>query len=114
MLEIEVVEVRGYCPVHKVKDRILLSDPEIVLEKTDALCLHVLPSLLHYALVLERGGDPVKLGLTKPENKEHAYIQCLDPGEPYTHGGTVIFRVRKITKPRTRTLLRCGSDRQRG
>jgi uncharacterized repeat protein (TIGR04076 family) len=96
MLEIEVCEVRGYCPVHKVGDRIVIDDPEIVLEKTDALCTHALSSLLHYVLALEEGADSVKLGLSKPEDREHAYIQCVDPGKPYTDGGTVIFRCRRI------------------
>jgi uncharacterized repeat protein (TIGR04076 family) len=98
MLEIKVAEVRGYCPVHKVGDKIVIDDPEIVLEKTDALCTHALSSLLHYVLVLERGADPVELGLSKPDDKENAYIQCVDPGEPYTSGGTVIFKVRKISE----------------
>ena len=96
MLEIEVVKVRGYCPVYKVGNKMVIDDPKIVLEETDALCVHALSSLLHYVLILQRGGDPVELGLTKPEDREHAYIQCLDPGEPYTHGGTVIFKVRRI------------------
>jgi uncharacterized repeat protein (TIGR04076 family) len=54
MLEIEVVEIRGFCPVHKVGDRIVVEDPEIILRKTDALCTHALSSLLHYVLALER------------------------------------------------------------
>ena len=98
MLEIVVCEVRGECPVHKVGDRILIDDPKILLEKTDALCTHALSSLLHYVLVLEEGADPVKLGLARPENREAAYIQCVDPGAPYTHGGTVIFRCQRITR----------------
>jgi uncharacterized repeat protein (TIGR04076 family) len=98
MLEVEVVEVRGCCPVYKVGDKIVVNDPEIVLEKTDALCTHALSSLLHYVLVLERGADPVELGLSKPEDRENAYIQCVDPGEPYTQGGTAIFRIRKMKK----------------
>jgi uncharacterized repeat protein (TIGR04076 family) len=96
MLEIEVVEVRGHCPVYKVGDKMVVDDPEIVLEKTDALCTHALSSLLHYVLVLEQGAAPVELGLSKPEDKENAYIQCVDPGKPYTQGGTVIFKIRKI------------------
>jgi uncharacterized repeat protein (TIGR04076 family) len=96
LLEIKVVEVRGHCPVHMVGDKIVIADPQIVLQKTDALCTHALSSLLHYVVALERGADPVELGLSKPENKEEAYIQCADPGEPYTHGGTVIFRIRKV------------------
>ena len=98
MLEIKVAEVRGYCPVYRVGDKIVVDDPEIVLEKTDALCTHALSSLLHYVLALEEGADPVKLGLSKPEDREHAYIQCVDPGKPYTNGGTVIFRCRRIER----------------
>jgi len=96
VLEVKVVEVRGYCPVHKVGDTIVVADPRIVLEKTDALCTHALSSLLHYVVALERGADPVELGLSKPENKSEAFVQCVDPGEPYTHGGTVIFSIRKV------------------
>ena len=96
MLEIEIVEIRGHCPVHRVGDKLLIDDPKILLEKTDALCTHALSSLLHYVVALERGADPVELGLSKPEDREHAYIQCVDPGEPYTSGGTVIFRIRRL------------------
>ena len=96
MLEIEVVEVRGSCPVHKVGDRILIDGARIVLNETDALCVHALPILLHYTVALDEGADPVKLGLTKPEDREHAYLQCLDPWKPYTDGGTVIFRCRRV------------------
>jgi uncharacterized repeat protein (TIGR04076 family) len=98
MLEIVVHEIRGKCPVHKVGDKIIIDDPRIVLESTDALCVHALSSLLHYVLILEAGADPVRLGLTKPDDREHAYIQCVDPGEPYTDGGTVIFKCRRIKK----------------
>jgi uncharacterized repeat protein (TIGR04076 family) len=98
MLEIEVCEVRGKCPVHKVGDKIIIDDPKIVLHETDALCTHALSSLLHYVLALDEGADPVKLGLSKPSDREHAYVQCVDPGKPYTDGGTVIFRCRRIER----------------
>lgn len=94
MLEIEVWEIKGKCPVFKKGDKIIIDPPKIILEKTDAICIHALPSLLHYAIALNEGIDPVKLGLSKDPN--YAYIQCLDPGEPYTEGGTVIFRCRRI------------------
>jgi len=103
MLVVEVYEIRGKCPVHKVGDKIVIDDPKIVLNQTDALCTHALSSLLHYVLALDEGVDPVKLGLSKPNDREHAYIQCVDPGEPYTDGGTVIFRCRRIEKNRQRT-----------
>ena len=78
MLEIVVHEIRGKCPVYKVGDRMMIDDPSILVDKTDAICTHALSSLLHYVLVLEEGVDPLKLGLSKPEDREYAYIQCFD------------------------------------
>ena len=66
----------------------------ILLDKTDAVCVHALSTLLHYVVALDEGADPAKLGLSK--DKGHAYMQCVDPGEPYTDGGTVIFKCRRV------------------
>ena len=98
MLEIVVHEIRGYCPVYKVGDKIVIDDPEIILEKTDALCTHALSTILHYTTILEHDLCSVKLGLTTEKDSEHAYMQCVDPGKPYTGGGTVIFKCRRIEK----------------
>jgi len=95
-LEIEVCEIKGKCPVHKVGDKIVIDGPKIILAKTNATCIHALSTLLHYMVALDEGADPVKLGLTTPKEKEFAYMQCVDPGQPYTQGGTVIFRCRRI------------------
>ena len=96
MLEIKVCEIRGRCPVYEVGDRIVIDDPKIVLDKTDALCTHALSTLLHYVTILEHDWCPVKLGLTRVEDPGHAYIQCVDPGAPYTEGGTVVFECRRL------------------
>jgi len=98
LLEIEVVEVRGKCPVHKVGDKIVIDGASIILDRTDALCIHALSVILHYAVALDEGADPVKLGLTRPDDRENAYVQCVDPWKPYTEGGTVIFRIKRIPK----------------
>jgi len=92
-IEIQIVEIRGNCPVFSVGDRITIQGAEIALDTTDALCTHALPSLLYYALALREGADPVALGLSK--HKDVAFIQCPDPGEPLTQGGTVIFKLIK-------------------
>jgi uncharacterized repeat protein (TIGR04076 family) len=91
LLDIRVHEVKGFCPVYEEGDRIVIEDPEIDLEETDALCTHALDTILHYSTALENEVSPVKLGLSK-EDEDVAYMQCVDPGEPYTEGGTVIFR----------------------
>ena len=93
MLKIKIHSIKGHCPVFKIGNQIKIRNPNIVLSETDALCTHALPTILHYALILEYNWCPLKLGLTKEDDQEHAYFQCLDPGEPYTNGGTVIFRV---------------------
>lgn len=89
----------------RVGDRITIDDPQVILEKTDALCTHALSTLLHYTLILEHDWCPVKLGLTTPDDAEHAYMQCVDPGEPYTRGGTVVFRCRRIVLHTTKGRL---------
>lgn len=98
MLEVEVIEVKGRCPVHKVGDKIVIEGPSIVLDKTDALCIHALSVILHYVVALDEGADPVKLGLTKPEDRENAYVQCVDPWRPYTEGGTTIFKIKRVKR----------------
>ncbi|HUV75120.1 MAG TPA: TIGR04076 family protein [Dehalococcoidales bacterium] len=94
MLEIKVCEIRGICPVYKVGDRAIIDGPRILLDKTDAVCIHAFSTLLHYVVALDEGADPVELGLSK--DKEYAYMQCVDPGQPYTEGGTVVFRCRRV------------------
>ena len=96
MIEIVVYRVKGRCPVFRTGDKIIVDGPKIVLEETDALCVHALPVLLHFITALEHGVEPLKLDLTTEADPDHAYVQCPDPGEPFTCGGTVIFKLRKI------------------
>ncbi len=101
MIQIEVCKIEGIYPVHKVGDRIVIDGAQMVLKETDAVCVHALSTLLHYVVALDGGADPVKLGLTISEEKGVAYMQCVDPGQPYTEGGTVIFRYRRIEKEKS-------------
>jgi len=73
-----------------VGDRIVIEGPRIDLGRTDNLCIHVRASLLHYAVALREGVAPTNMGLSK--DGKFAYIQCVEPGEPYTEGGSVIFK----------------------
>lgn len=93
-LIITVKEIQGKCPVFKVGDRIVIEGPKIVPEKTDALCVHALGSMLSMVIALGRGVSFEELGLAMKEG-DVGYVQCLDPGPPYTSGGTVIFEIRK-------------------
>jgi uncharacterized repeat protein (TIGR04076 family) len=96
MLEITVCQIKGHCPVYKTGDRMVFNDPEIILDETDALCTHALSTILHYTTILENKWIPLELGLNTKSDEENAYMQCVDPGKPYTDGGTVIFKCRKV------------------
>ncbi|NJE10986.1 TIGR04076 family protein [Thermococcus sp. MAR1] len=89
-LEIRVIKIRGKCPVFNLGDRIVIEGPKVKLDETDAICTHAFASLLPYIVALRKGIKPSELGLGKGKK---AYVQCLDPGPPYTDGGTVIFEI---------------------
>lgn len=90
-LVIEVVEIKGNCPVYKSGDKIILDHGyKVDLKKTDHICLHSLASLLPYYNALARKVSPVDMGLAR--SGKDAYVQCLDPMK-YTGGGTVTFRI---------------------
>ncbi|MEM1540775.1 MAG: TIGR04076 family protein [Candidatus Bathyarchaeia archaeon] len=93
-LTITVKEIRGNCPVFKLGDKIVVESPKILVDKTDNLCIHALGCMLSMLVPLSRGISFKSLGLAKEED-EVGYMQCLDPGEPYTGGGTVIFEIKR-------------------
>ena len=93
-LAITAKEIRGYCPVFDLGDQIVIESPDILPEKTDALCVHALGSMLSMIIALSRGISFKELGLTREEG-DVGYVQCLDPGPPYTPGGTVVFEIRR-------------------
>lgn len=72
---------RGLSHLQEGGNKIVLTGPEIVMEKTDAPCANNLAFLLHYSISLREGTDPLKLSLS--EDKDVAYIQCSDPGAVY-------------------------------
>ena len=93
-LVITAKEIRGKCPVFDVGDKIVIEEPIIILGKTDALCVNALGAMLSVIVALSRGVSFKELGLTK-EDDGVGYVQCLDPGVPYTRGGTVVFEIKR-------------------
>ncbi|MCL6560421.1 MAG: TIGR04076 family protein [Firmicutes bacterium] len=88
-LTVEVVTVRGSCPVYREGDGFAIVDG-FKLSAGSYLCLHALAVILPYYAALSRGVSPVSLGLAR--EGEAAYLQCPDPCD-WTGGGTVVFRV---------------------
>ncbi|TFG07505.1 MAG: TIGR04076 family protein [Promethearchaeota archaeon] len=91
-LVIKAIEIKGNCPVFKVGDKMVIEGPEVNLKETDKVCIHALFSLGTFIVALREGLSSDSLGLAK-RGGQKAYFQCLDPGQPYTDGGTVTFEV---------------------
>jgi len=88
-LVIEVVAIRGCCPVYK-KGFVFRIKQGYKLVADAPICMHSLLSLAPYYASLSRGVSPGELRLAGPGGA--AYVQCLDPQE-ITGGGTVTFRI---------------------
>ena len=95
-LIIRANEIRGKCPVFEVGDKIVIESLHIIPNETDALCIHALGPMLSMITALSHGVSFKELGLAH-ENGNVGYVQCLDPGYPYTPGGTVTFKIRRET-----------------
>ncbi|MEM3726356.1 MAG: TIGR04076 family protein [Candidatus Bathyarchaeia archaeon] len=91
-LIITVNSIRGNCPVFKVGDKIVIEPPKIIIKETSNFCIHAFGCMLSMIAPLSHGISFKQLGLAK-EGDEKGYIQCLDPGKPYTNGGTVLFEI---------------------
>jgi uncharacterized repeat protein (TIGR04076 family) len=92
-IQVRVAGIEGRCAVHRVGDTFLIKGAELVAR--GPVCVHALPSLLHYAALLAEGADPVGLGLAKRGGV--AMVACPDPGPPLTDGGTVIFELERTS-----------------
>ena len=69
----------------------------LILEERPLACLG-LPGLISLLTGARARANPVWLGLSKTDDQEHAYIQCLDPGAPYTNSGIITFRIARIDR----------------
>ena len=92
-IEVKVVKVKGYCPLYKVGDRFTIEKYYITNELKTRICIHALSSMLTLASPFLHGVSARELGIG--DRDDIGYIQCPDPGEPYTCGGTVTFELRR-------------------
>ena len=76
-LLIEVVEIKGRCPVYRLGDSIVLKEGYILdIAGKSAVCMHSLASILPYYVALSRGIKAADLGLSKGGTaSDKAYVQ---------------------------------------
>jgi uncharacterized repeat protein (TIGR04076 family) len=90
-----VEKVKGHCPVYIVGDRMVFEDFYLCSSSSANVCMHALASMSSLLSPFLHGSSAIRLGIGLREDT--GYVQCPDPGEPYTQGGTVIFKL--IRKP---------------
>lgn len=97
-VSIEVVEVRGYCAAgYKCGDKFTIRGFYIEPEENMAkICIHALIAMMTLLSPFLHGVSAKLLGIGNKEDE--GYLQCPDPGKPYTCGGTVVFKIKRIRK----------------
>jgi uncharacterized repeat protein (TIGR04076 family) len=91
---ITVDRLDGVCPLYKPGQKV----GELFWwyfdgDATTHLCSHAVASMLTAIIPFSRGVSAVEMGFGKEDDV--AFVQCPDPGEPYTCGGTVVFRLER-------------------
>lgn len=92
-LVITVKEVRGKCPLYQVGDKVIIDKSYINTKKSKNICIHALSAMFTLLSAFVHGSSATELGIGA--KADVGYLQCPDPGPPYTKGGTVIFVIRR-------------------
>ena len=93
-VKVVVKEVRGCCAAcYKPGDSFVVREFYILENQKAKICLHALSSMLTLLMPFLKGVSAKDLGIGSTD--DIGYVQCPDPGEPYTCGGTVIFELRR-------------------
>lgn len=94
-ITLEVVKVDGYCAAgYKPGDKIIISGFYIDPSKNNSnICLHALIGISSLLSPFIHGVSAKTLGIG--DKDDEGYIQCPDPGKPYTNGGRVVFRIKR-------------------
>ncbi len=91
---IEVVDVKGYCPLYKEGDRVTAENFYFKTRESSNICLHAFVSMSTLLSSFLHGVSAKDLGLS--EKEDEGFLECPDPGPPYTKGGRVVFKLRRI------------------
>lgn len=84
-------EVRGHCAAGlKQGDKVVLRGATISLAESDKVCSFAFANIYPAVFAARLGKDLKELGLSSRT------VQCIDPGPPYSEGGTVLFEVEII------------------
>ena len=90
-----VKEVQGKCPLYKLGDRIVFEGFYVKSNESNDVCIHAFAAMSTLLSAFLHGTLAKDLGIgVEPDV---GYVQCPDPGPPYTKGGKVIFELKRQT-----------------
>jgi uncharacterized repeat protein (TIGR04076 family) len=93
-VKVIVENLDGVCPLYKPGQTVCeLNCWYFDKKKMMNLCGHALLSMMSALVPFSRGISAKEMGFGKEDDV--AFVQCPDPGEPYTCGGTVVFRLER-------------------
>ena len=89
-----VKEVRGHCAAgYEPGDEFIAERFYITSHQNVKICLHALNAMLTLLIPFLKGASAKDLGIGS--GNDVGYVQCPDPGKPYTNGGTVVFELKR-------------------
>ncbi len=89
-VEVIVEKVRGNCPLYRPGASFIVEGYYIKPGRTP-ICIHAFSAMLTLLSAFSHGTSASDLGIGSEEDV--GYLQCPDPGAPYTRGGTVTFKL---------------------
>ncbi|RLG83519.1 MAG: TIGR04076 family protein [Thermoprotei archaeon] len=92
-----VKEVRGKCAMDYKPGECFTVEKYYIKDVGRGVCIHALVSMLTLLSPFLKGVSAKTLGIGAEDDV--GYVQCPDPGEPYTCGGTVVFELRREKAP---------------
>jgi len=88
-----VKEVNGNCAMNYKPGDSFTVERFYISDMGRGICIHALSSMLTLLSPLLKGVSARVLGIG--EQDDIGYVQCPDPGRPYTCGGTVVFELKR-------------------
>ncbi|MEM1983279.1 MAG: TIGR04076 family protein [Sulfolobales archaeon] len=93
-VRVVVKEVKGFCASgFKLGDEFVVEKFYVLPQSNARICLHALAGMSSLLLPFLKGVSARELGIGTEDDV--GYVQCPDPGRPYTTGGTVVFELRR-------------------
>ncbi len=93
-IKITVEDIKGNCPIYRIGDEIIFNKYYIDTSKSAPVCIHAFLSMASIIYAASHGVSLKDTGIG--ENDDEGFLTCPDPGPPYTCGGSVLFKIRRI------------------